>query len=182
MILYILLIGLCMNIQVSFSTNIFIKMNQYEFNRNDYILKMAEEFQIQNPYIVGDIKEQIKLFKTFSKNGHHTGMCKNIRELSRKQDMIQTALIFHDETRDITENLQQFLNIHQTAIILVLQEEQFQKIYSMLKIEIHQAIYFLEYNSKQMYESYTINNFHVKRQLGQCFTIINYSINSCAKF
>ena len=91
--------------------------------------------------------------------------------------MRQELLIFVDETRDITENLQQFLNIHQTAIILVLQEEQFQKIYSMLKIEIHQAIYFLEYNSKQIYESYTINNFHVKRLLGQCFTIINYSIN-----
>ena len=84
-------------------------MSEYGFDRNDYILKMVEEFQIQNPYIVGEIKEQIKLFKTFLKNGHYTAMCKNVQELSRKQDKIQTALIFLHETRDIMENLQQFM-------------------------------------------------------------------------
>ena len=150
-----------------FSSNLVI--SQYSFNQNDYITQMAEEFQIKNPYIVGEMKEKIQLLKTFHRNGQYTSSCKNIQELSTQQNLIQNAIIFVEKTGTSMEILQQFLNNHQTTIILVLQEEQFQNIYASLKIEIHKPVYFLRYISKQIYESYTINNINVKRLLGQCF-------------
>ena len=158
-----------------FGISLFLSMHvSFSFNQNHFITHLAEEFQIKNPHIVGETKEKIKLLKTFHMNSQYTSSCENMLELSTQQNLIQTAIIFVEKTKTSIEILQQFLNNHQTTIILVLQEEQFQNIYASLKIEIHKPVYFLRYISKQMYESYTINNINVKRLLGQCFPRIAY--------
>ena len=87
MIFKVLAISSCLSMQVMFSSNLFI--SQYKFN----ITQMAEEFQIKNPYIIGEMKEKIQLLKTFHRNGQYTGISNNISIINDSLFFMVTKLI-----------------------------------------------------------------------------------------
>ena len=67
---------------------------------------------------------------------------------------------------NIEKELKNLLIMKQFMVMLILQDEQFHEIYNNLELDISNKVFLLKESSKEMYETYIINNQHIKRKLG----------------
>ena len=137
---------------------------------------LSNHFDISHPYIItNDNFEKVKIMKYFSQIDQLVKICKHFSEISIKDRDIKVIVdVGYNETA-ILKEIQFFLRSNsKISFILHLQNTQFEEIYRKLKVKINQSVYLFKSHTKEMYESYTINNIDIKRKLGQIYSNNTY--------
>ena len=75
------------------------------------------------------------------------------------------ALIFV-HTEFMEENILRILKKLKSALVIITNEKQFDEIMNKVALQIDQKVYFIQWSTKNIFETYTVNNFYVKRQIG----------------
>ena len=123
------------------------------------IIDMTEQFKIINPTIIvnnTDYKtsDRIKLFKTFTNHGHEVSF--NFEDSKQNQSFIIFSQI---------QNLN--WEIHSEMSVLVVTKIENNSDLEFLNILVCEEVYFIDYDTLKVYESYTINKIHITRYLGK---------------
>ena len=141
--------------------------NQNEHHETyNYIKLLLEEFKIQHPHpnIVtsSNYTDSIFLRKYFKKL-HMTNVHKvaNMTEISNNYP----ALIFV-HTEFMEEHILGMLKKLKSALVIIKNEKQFDEIMNKVALQIDQKVYFIQWSTKNIFETYTVNNFYMKRQIG----------------
>ena len=98
--------------------------------------------------------EQIKLFKICSNYGHHI----SYKLGDHKQNQF---LIIISELENLSEKL--YL---ESPTILAISKFENETDLNKFELDIDKEVYFMDWNSLNVYEVYTINKMHIKRYLG----------------
>ena len=130
------------------------------------LVTIIEEFGITNPNFISSTQmpNSVILAKVLFLRNHHIRMVKSYENLD---DSNQGLLISMTKASELI--MEQLMNITrtQTSITIIsLNEDTFPIVYNQLKLNIGQEVYFFKQSSKEMFESYIINNMTIKRKLG----------------
>ena len=139
--------------------------NQNELYENyNYIKLLLNEFKIQHPNIVTSPKNiNSKFLRKYFKNFQMTKVHKftNMTQISYNY----SALIFvHNEW--VEEKIMNMLKKLNSALVIIKNEKQFNEMANKVALKIDQKIYFILWSTKKTFETYQINNFNVKKQIG----------------
>ena len=139
--------------------------NQNELYENyNYIKLLLNEFKIQHPNIVTSPKNiNSKFLRKYFKNFQMTKVNKftNMTQISYNY----SALIFvHNEL--VEEKIMNMLKKLNSALVIIKNEKQFNEMANKVALKIDQKIYFILWSTKKTFETYQINNFNVKKQIG----------------
>ena len=125
----------------------------------DIIVDITEHFKIHNPTIIVNNTnfktiDQIKLFKMFMNQGHEISF--NFEDSKRNQSFVVFSQMqnFHWE-------------IHTEVAALVVSKIQNSTDFEHINIPLDAEVYFVDYNTFKVYESYTINQILTTRYLGK---------------
>ena len=144
-----------------------------KFDNN--ILKIMEEFVGNHPIIIAPRNEyQTKWIKNLSGCGQyfHKFCHKNLSSIEK-----ENLIIFVDE-HNINEIIE-YLSILKSTAIVLSKEGYFNKVYSESHLKINQPIYFYNQDTYQVYETYTINNYKIQRNVGKLTkTGFDWTVNS----
>ena len=132
-----------------------------QFDNN--ILKITEEFAGSNPVIIATRNEyQTKWIKNLS--GRSQYFCKlSYKNLSSIEK--ENLIIFVDEHN--INGIVEYLSILKSTVILISKEGHFNKVLSKSFLKIDQPIYFYNQDTNEVYESYTVNNYKIQRNVGK---------------
>ena len=125
----------------------------------DIIVDMTEHFKIHNPTIIVNNTnfktiDQIKLFKMFMNQGHEISF--NFEDSKRNQSFV------------VFSQMQNFHWEIQTEVAaLVVSKIQNSTDFEHINIPLDAEVYFVDYNTFKVYESYTINQILTTRYLGK---------------
>ena len=160
------------NSQISWTKILFQKDAKIQDTELEILLK---EFDIENPYIVKQ-KPSLndgKMFKLLFKNDKFAKMVYNIEEIPVTQNnMLQNNLVIFVTTLMVTQfqiTLQLLIQALEGKFMIILmleKEENFNELYETLEIQINQPVYFYKMPTKELFETYSINNQKIKRKLG----------------
>ena len=123
------------------------------------IIDMAEQFKIYNPTIIVNdtnfkLIDQIKLYKMFMNRGHV--ICFNFDDSKYNQ----TFVVF--------SQMQNFhWDINTDVPVLVVSKIQNNADFEHIDIPLDAEVYFVDYDTFKVYESYTINQILTARYLGK---------------
>ena len=160
------------NSQISWTKILFQKDAKIQDTELEILLK---EFDIENPYIVKQkpALNDGKMLKTLFRNDKFAKMVYNIEEIPVTQNnILQNNLVIFVTKMMVTQfqiTLQLLIEAleGQFMIILMLEkEENFNELYESLEIQINQPVYFYKMPTKELFETYSINNQKIKRKLG----------------
>ena len=141
--------------------------------QNNYFLPIIEEFQIKHTTIIkNENSNDVSLMKLAFEYSQFTKICRNFSNISEKTDVTSHMLIYINP-RNNFEKEWKYLVTKQILIVLVLQDQQFEEMYNNLELEICHQVFLLKESSQEMYETYIINNQHIRQKLGH----INLSAN-----
>ena len=134
----------------------------------DIIIDMTEHFKIHNPtIIVNDTNfktiDQIKLFKMFMNHGHEISF--NFEDSKRNQSFVVFSQMqnFHWE-------------IHTEVPVLVVSKILNGTDFEHTNLPLDAEVYFVDYDTLKVYESYTINKVFTERYLGKFKIENNHAI------
>ena len=136
----------------------------------EYITTIIEEFQLNNPYLIGSSSDiKLPLIKSLFANGHflHAHSC--VHKNLQNKGIMSNAIVFLNYHQDISEKFHQELQQNQYfGLILISNSHQFEEFLNTIaiKTKINQKIFLFKNNSQEIYEAYTINKFVVKKKLG----------------
>ena len=123
------------------------------------IVDMTEQFRIYNPTIIVNdtnfkLNDQIKLYKMFLNRGHV--ICFNFDDSKYNQTFVVFSQMqnFHWE-------------IHTDVPVLVVSKIQYNADFEHIDIPLDAEVYFVDYDTFKVYESYTINQILTTRYLGK---------------
>ena len=100
-------------------------------------------------------------------------ICKDLKKVPLTIDVTSHMLIYINPENNFERELQYLLNKQQIMVILIFHDEQFQRLYNNLSLEISHQVFLLKESSQEMYETYIVNNQHIKRKLGHIEKSIN---------
>ena len=94
-----------------------------------------------------------------------------IHEVLIDKIVTQNVVIYVEKNIDIqlfTKAIQSLISKNSKIVILLMlaNDQDFNQIYENFKVEIDQMIYFYKMSSEEIFETYFINNKHIKRKLG----------------
>ena len=136
--------------------------------QNNILVAIKEEFQLEHITIIKNERfDDAKLMKLAFENAQFIKICKNLTNVPISTDVTSHMLIYIHPENNFERELKYLLNKQQIMVLLILKNEQFQKIYNKLELQINHQVFLLKESSQEMYETYTINNRHIKRKLGQ---------------
>ena len=142
--------------------------NSIHLSHEEYLdlVTIIDEFGIINPTVISSqMPNSVILAKMLFLGNHRIRIVKRYENLD---DSNQGLLISMTKTSEFM--LDQSMNITraQTSItILILNEDTFPIVYDQLEVDIGQEVYFFKQSSKEMFESYIINDMTIKRKLGR---------------
>ena len=131
----------------------------------EVILEIMEQFEMANPSILvsngSDVKQHhlFKLFKFYSSNGNQI-------TFKYHEDHRQHSILIFSKIQDFSWNFETTTDARGLVISEIQNETELKHIYIPIDIEM----YFLDTNSLNVYETYTINNIHVTNLVGK-FTV-----------
>ena len=128
------------------------------------ILVLLREFQMLNFTILRTIRNTNLMKELFKQN-------KYVKTFTKFKQSYQDMVIYANDIND--EDLQSISNVVDSAILIFQSESQFNDVYNSMKIGIDQRIYFYKMETKDLFESYQMNNIHVKQKLGHVEKITN---------
>ena len=118
---------------------------------------MMKKFVVSHPIILNTnlkISNKVALLKMLSYNGHETSFNKN------HSHGYQSYIIFSE--------LQKFKwEIHTNVPVFVVSKIQHEKEFNHINLPLDSEIYFIDETTLKLYESYSVNNIHTTRYLGQ---------------
>ena len=158
----LLLTSLCFQLSLTAKNNHWIlQIEKYQM--------LLKEFSFNDPHIVKQPNfKDLVLMKTFLNNNEFVNIGRNIQNINVKQGVKQNALIFIDEN-DSLENTTKELQILAKGLIpmiLVLQDQQFERLYNIMMPAIDNVVYFFKASTEELYEAYKINGRQIQRKLG----------------
>ena len=130
------------------------KCNAFPLKVLDALMK---KFKVSHPIILNTnskINIEVALFKMLSFNGHITSFNKN-HSLG-----YQSYIIFSE--------LQKFIWDIQTNVpVFVVSKIQHEKEFNHINLPLDSEVYFIDETTLKLYETYSVNNIHTTRYLGQ---------------
>ena len=133
-------------------------------NKEDDILVLLREFQMLD-FTILRILRNTKLVKELFKQN------KYVKTFTKIKPSYKEMVIYANDIND--EDLQAILNVVDSAILIFQSESQFNDVYHSMNIAIDQRIYFYKTETKELFESYQMNNIYVKQKLGHVEKITN---------
>ena len=135
--------------------------------QNNYLLALKDEFKMKHITIIkNESYDDAKLMKLAFEYALFTKICRNAKKISLTKDMTSHMLIYINPKNNIQIELKPFLIKQQILVMLILQDQQFEKFYNELEFEISHQVFMLKESSQEMYETYIINDHHIRRKLG----------------
>ena len=109
--------------------------------------------------------------KTFFRKSQNIKLCVKIHEVLIDKIVTQNVVVYVEKNIDIqwfTKAIQSLISKNSKIVILLMlaNDQDFNQIYENFKVEIDQMIYFYKMSSEEIFETYFINNKHIKRKLG----------------
>ena len=118
---------------------------------------MMKKFVVSHPIILNTnlkISNKVALLKMLSYNGHETSFNKN------HSHGYQSYIIFSE--------LQKFKwEIHTNVPVFVVSKIQHEKEFNHINLPLDSEVYFIDETTFKLYETYSVNNIHTTRYLGQ---------------
>ena len=142
--------------------------NSIHLSHEEYLdlVTIIDEFGITNPIVISSqMPNNVILAKMLFLGSHRIRIVKHYENLDDSNQgllisMTKASELMLDQLRNITRT--------QTSItILSLNEDTFPFVYDQLEVDIGQEVYFFKQSSKEMFESYIINDMIIKRKLGR---------------
>ena len=113
-----------------------------------------------------------KMLKTLFKNDKFAQMVYNIEEIPITKNVLQNDVVIFVTTKMMGNQFQtlqlliEALEGQYMIILMSEKEEIYNELYEKLEIQINQPIYFYKMPTKELFETYSINNQKIKRKLG----------------
>ena len=135
--------------------------------QNTYLSLIKEEFQIKHIIIIkNESFEDTKMMKQAFEYSQFIKIFRDSKQIPKTNDESPHILVYIYPKYNFEKELKYLLIKKQILVMLILNDEQFPQIYNHLKLEISNQVFILKESSNQMYETYIINNQHIKRKLG----------------
>ena len=132
------------------------------FNFDEDIMVLQNEFHIQHPTILTTSKSTSLMKKLFPENNY----IKTVKKDDLKMAKIYQNLIFFIDDWLSLQDLQSLLIDLESGLLIFPNDSQFYDAYLSIEIRIDQKIYFYKTRSQELFESYQINNREIKQKLG----------------
>ena len=136
----------------------------------DDIEALSNSFDISHPYIIrkSDL-DNVRILKYLSQANQIVRISEHLKKIPTAHEQIQNIIIDVDYNGPtLLQYIQPLLN-DRICIILSLQNHQFNEMYNKLNVKINQKVYLFKSSTKEVYETYNINDIHIKRKLGQIY-------------
>ena len=131
-------------------------------NRNEEVMILKNEFQMLHPTVLTLSKNTNLMRYLFSEDN----FVKAIAKVNPKLSKSHRNLIFFVNSILSLQDLQSLLIDFEFALLIFQSDSQFDDAYRLLEIEIDQNICLYKMTSKELFESYQINNRTTKQKLG----------------
>ena len=134
----------------------------------DYINSLKENLSFHNPVIISKGSAGIKhqIFKTFSNQNEYVTIMKSSQSLENAEYMRNVIVISNSYEQTVIE-VEKLKKI-QCKVIVVQDENLFEDAFlKRLDLDINHEVYFLLNSTKEVLESYKINDLFIKRTLGR---------------
>ena len=143
----------------------------------EYIPTIIDEFELDNLHLIGSLNEiNLPLMKPLFANGVFLHISSDIHQPLQKKSNTTSAIVFLSYHQNVTEKFH--LELQENPyfnLILISHGHQFEDLLNAIAIQtkINQKIFIFKKNSQEFYEAYTVNNFVVKKKLGEIDVITN---------
>lgn len=138
-----------------------------------FIEKVLGHFNVINPNISVRLKDSsgITIMKLFSRNSQFVKIQNNASEQLQTQSGACSNIVYivNDQPMYIVSN------IDCPMLVLVSNDRQMEQVISEVQVAINQEVYFMNMESLEVFETYTINKQHIVRQLGKFTNNFQYS-------
>ena len=106
--------------------------------------------------------------KTFFRKSQNIKICAKIHEIPIHNIVTRNAVIYVENIEIQLKDIQWLISENSKILLLLMLENDqvFNQIYDRLKVEINQMIYLYKMSSGEIFETYFINNKHIKQKLG----------------
>ena len=143
----------------------------------EYIPTIIDEFELDNLHLIGSLNEiNLPLMKPLFANGLFLHISSDIHQPLQKKSNTTSAIVFLSYHQNVTEKFHLELPDNPYFnLILISHGHQFEDLLNAIAIQtkINQKIFIFKKNSQEFYEAYTVNNFVVKKKLGEIDVITN---------
>ena len=143
----------------------------------EYIPTIIDEFELDNLHLIGSLNEiNLPLMKPLFANGVFLHISSDIHQPLQKKSNTTSAIVFLGYHQNVTEKFHLELPDNPYFnLILISHGHQFEDLLNAIAIQtkINQKIFIFKKNSQEFYEAYTVNNFVVKKKLGEIDVITN---------
>ena len=143
----------------------------------EYIPTIIDEFELDNLHLIGSLNEiNLPLMKPLFANGVFLHISSDIHQPLQKKSNTTSAIVFLSYHQNVTEKFHLELPDNPYFnLILISHGHQFEELLNAIAIQtkINQKIFIFKKNSQEFYEAYTVNNFVVKKKLGEIDVITN---------
>ena len=150
-----------------------VSSNIKTFDYSNIIWPISKEFNVKNLNLVKSPSFQdVALIKKIMKN-NLTISIEDDNSLKVRKRIVpqQNSFLFVSSSDQFHENvtmeLQAYVKSKTIAIIMISENQLFENIMSSLIVEISKEVYLFKISTSQLFETYHVNNVHVKRLLGQ---------------
>ena len=142
--------------------------------QSDLLFPITKEFHIKHITIIKDERfDDARIMKLAFESAQFINICKDLKKVPSTIDVTSHMLIHINPENNFERDLQYLLKKQQIMVMLISHDEQFQKIYNNLELEINHQVFLLNESSQEIYETYIVNNQHIRRKLGHIEKSIN---------
>ena len=129
---------------------------------------ISQEFKMKNLTLVKSPSFQdVALFKMLITNNLTVSIeYENSLKVRKRIANQQNSFIFMSSDGNFTEELQAYVKFQSIAVIVISEDQLFENIMSSLNVQINKEVYLFKISSSQLFETYHVNDVHVKRLLG----------------
>ena len=150
----------------------------FAIDYSNIIWPISKEFKMRQLNLVKSPSFQdVALLKMLIKNLTVSFKYENSFKVRKRSAPQQNSFIFVSsdqlQANFSMELLQEYIKSQTIAIIVITENQLFENIMSSLIVEIGKEVYLFKMLSSQLFETYHVNNVHVKRLLGQIKTKSN---------
>ena len=143
---------------------------QFKDGDSEFLLSVLEEFQMENPRIINvSVLTGTKIMKELFNTKQVCILSSHIENKGNSEDMI----VFVNNVNEFKDTFNTTLKLISTLIVIV-RNQDFDDLFQALKIPIDKKVYFIKESTKEVHESYIINNKVIQNKLGT-FSALNHN-------